>query len=275
MKLLLEFLTKIGGGDVVKLLEKDALPEGQSIEQLATDFLAEKIDIFKKSEDYKTAIKEAGKDELIVATKKFKKNLSKELELGLSGEEAATKADAEFIDLVKKKHAEDLGKRTTQDLKAITDERDAAIKKANDLVNDYDSKIKASEDKYKALESQYEMDKKIAKVNQVKSSELSKRTYVDPDDTLDLIDARLMKQGIKIDENGNITDSKDQFILDKDNKKIGTFSQWLDVNFSHKVQATTPIKKTEQKLSEEEVKQEEVVDKGMDEFYKMNPGFAQ
>ncbi len=275
MKLLLEFLTKIGGGDVVKLLEKDALPEGQSIEQLATDFLAEKIDIFKKSEDYKTAIKEAGKDELIVATKKFKKNLSKELELGLSGEEAATKADAEFIDLVKKKHAEDLGKRTTQDLKAITDERDAAIKKANDLVNDYDSKIKASEDKYKALESQYEMDKKIAKVNQVKSSELSKRTYVDPDDTLDLIDARLMKQGIKIDENGNITDSKDQFILDKDNKKIGTFSQWLDVNFSHKVQATTPIKKTEQKLTETEVKQEEVVDKGMDEFYKMNPGFAQ
>lgn len=275
MKLLLEFLTKIGGGDVVKLLEKDALPEGQSIEQLATDFLAEKIDIFKKSEDYKTAIKEAGKDELIVATKKFKKNLSKELELGLSGEEAATKADAEFIDLVKKKHADDLGKRTNQDLKAITDERDAAIKKANDLVNDYDSKIKASEDKYKALESQYEMDKKIAKVNQVKSSELSKRTYVDPDDTLDLIDARLMKQGIKIDENGNITDSKDQFILDKDNKKIGTFSQWLDVNFSHKVQATTPIKKTEQKLTETEVKQEEVVDKGMDEFYKMNPGFAQ
>jgi len=275
MKLLLEFLTKIGGGYVVKLLEKDALPEGQSIEQLATDFLADKIDIFKKSEDYRTAIKEAGKDELIVATKKFKKNLSKELELGLSGEEAATKADAEFIDLVKKKHAEDLGKRTTQDLKAITDERDAAIKKANDLVNDYDSKIKASEDKYKALESQYEMDKKIAKVNQVKSSELSKRTYVDPDDTLDLIDARLMKQGIKIDENGNITDSKDQFILDKDNKKIGTFSQWLDVNFSHKVQATTPIKKTEQKLTETEVKQEEVVDKGMDEFYKMNPGFAQ
>lgn len=275
MKLLLEFLTKIGGGDVVKLLEKDALPEGQSIEQLATDFLAEKIDIFKKSEEYKTAIKEAGKDELIVATKKFKKNLSKELELGLSGEEAATKADAELIELVKKKHAEDLGKRTTQDLKAITDERDAAIKKANDLVNDYDSKIKASEDKYKALESQYETDKKTAKVNQVKSSELSKRTYVDPEDTLDLIDARLMKQGIKIDENGNITDSKDQFILDKDNKKIGTFSQWLDVNFSHKVQATTPIKKTEQKLSEEEVKQEEVVDKGMDEFYKMNPGFAQ
>ena len=275
MKLLLEFLTKIGGGDVVKLLEKDALPEGQSIEQLATDFLAEKIDIFKKSEDYKTAIKEAGKDELIVATKKFKKNLSKELELGLSGEEAATKADAELIDLVKKKHADDLGKRTTQDLKAITDERDAAIKKANDLVNDYDSKIKASEDKYKALESQYETDKKTAKVNQVKSSELSKRTYVDPDDTLDLIDARLMKQGIKIDENGNITDSKDQFILDKDNKKIGTFSQWLDVNFSHKVQATTPIKKTEQKLTETEVKQEEVVDKGMDEFYKMNPGFAQ
>jgi len=275
MKLLLEFLTKIGGGDVVKLLEKDALPEGQSIEQLATDFLAEKIDIFKKSEDYKTAIKEAGKDELIVATKKFKKNLSKELELGLSGEEAATKADAEFIDLVKKKHADDLGKRTNQDLKAITDERDAAIKKANDLVNDYDSKIKASEDKYKALESQYETDKKTAKVNQVKSAELSKRTYVDPDDTLDLIDARLMKQGIKIDENGNITDSKDQFILDKDNKKIGTFSQWLDVNFSHKVQATTPIKKTEQKLTETEVKQEEVVDKGMDEFYKMNPGFAQ
>ena len=275
MKLLLEFLTKIGGGDVVKLLEKDALPEGQSIEQLATDFLAEKIDIFKKSEEYKTAIKEAGKDELIVATKKFKKNLSKELELGLSGEEAATKADAELIDLVKKKHADDLGKRTTQDLKAITDERDAAIKKANDLVNDYDSKIKASEDKYKALESQYETDKKTAKVNQVKSSELSKRTYVDPDDTLDLIDARLMKQGIKIDENGNITDSKDQFILDKDNKKIGTFSQWLDVNFSHKVQATTPIKKTEQKLTETEVKQEEVVDKGMDEFYKMNPGFAQ
>lgn len=275
MKLLLEFLTKIGGGDVVKLLEKDALPEGQSIEQLATDFLAEKIDIFKKSEEYKTAIKEAGKDELIVATKKFKKNLSKELELGLSGEEAATKADAELIDLVKKKHADDLGKRTTQDLKAITDERDAAIKKANDLVNDYDSKIKASEDKYKALESQYETDKKTAKVNQVKSSELSKRTYVDPDDTLDLIDARLMKQGIKIDENGNITDSKDQFILDKDNKKIGTFSQWLDVNFSHKIKATTPIKKTEQKLSEEEVKQEEVVDKGMDEFYKMNPGFAQ
>lgn len=275
MKLLLEFLTKIGGGDVVKLLEKDALPEGQSIEQLATDFLAEKIDIFKKSEDYKTAIKEAGKDELIVATKKFKKNLSKELELGLSGEEAATKADAELIELVKKKHAEDLGKRTNQDLKAITDERDAAIKKANDLVNDYDSKIKASEDKYKALESQYETDKKTAKVNQVKSAELSKRTYVDPDDTLDLIDARLMKQGIKIDENGNITDSKDQFILDKDNKKIGTFSQWLDVNFSHKVQATTPIKKTEQRLSEEEVKQGEVVDKGMDEFYKMNPGFAQ
>ena len=275
MKLLLEFLTKIVGGDVVKLLEKDALPEGQSIEQLATDFLAEKIDIFKKSEDYKTAIKEAGKDELIVATKKFKKNLSKELELGLSGEEAATKADAEFIDLVKKKHADDLGKRTNQDLKAITDERDAAIKKANDLVNDYDSKIKASEDKYKALESQYETDKKTAKVNQVKSAELSKRTYVDPDDTLDLIDARLMKQGIKIDENGNITDSKDQFILDKDNKKIGTFSQWLDVNFSHKVQATTPIKKTEQKLTETEVKQEEVVDKGMDEFYKMNPGFAQ
>jgi hypothetical protein len=275
MKLLLEFLTKIGGGDVVKLLEKDALPEGQSVEQLATDFLAEKIDIFKKSEEYKTAIKESGKDELIVATKKFKKNLSKELELGLSGEEAATKADAELIDLVKKKHADDLGKRTTQDLKAITDERDAAIKKANDLVNDYDSKIKASEDKYKALESQYETDKKTAKVNQVKSSELSKRTYVDPDDTLDLIDARLMKQGIKIDENGNITDSKDQFILDKDNKKIGTFSQWLDVNFSHKVQATTPIKKTEQKLTETEVKQEEVVDKGMDEFYKMNPGFAQ
>jgi hypothetical protein len=275
MKLLLEFLTKIGGGDVVKLLEKDALPEGQSIEQLATDFLTEKIDIFKKSEEYKTALKESGKDELIVATKKFKKNLSKELELGLSGEEAATKADAELIDLVKKKHAEDLGKRTTQDLKAITDERDAAIKKANDLVNDYDSKIKASEDKYKALESQYETDKKTAKVNQVKSSELSKRTYVDPDDTLDLIDARLMKQGIKIDESGNITDSKDQFILDKDNKKIGTFSQWLDVNFSHKVQATTPIKKTEQKLTETEVKQEEVVDKGMDEFYKMNPGFAQ
>lgn len=275
MKLLLEFLTKIGGGDVVKLLEKDALPEGQSIEQLATDFLAEKIDIFKKSEDYKTAIKEAGKDELIVATKKFKKNLSKELELGLSGEEAATKADAEFIDLVKKKHADDLGKRTNQDLKAITDERDAAIKKANDLVNDYDSKIKASEDKYKALESQYETDKKTAKVNQVKSAELSKRTYVDPDDTLDLIDARLMKQGIKIDENGNITDSKDQFILDKDNKKIGTFSQWLDVNFSHKVQATTPIKKTEQRLSEEEVKQGEVVDKGMEDFYKNNPGFAQ
>ena len=168
-----------------------------------------------------------------------------------------------------------MGKRTNQDLKAITDERDAAIKKANDLVNDYDSKIKASEDKYKALESQYETDKKTAKVNQVKSAELSKRTYVDPDDTLDLIDARLMKQGIKIDENGNITDSKDQFILDKDNKKIGTFSQWLDVNFSHKVQATTPIKKTEQRLSEEEVKQGEVVDKGMEDFYKNNPGFAQ
>jgi len=28
-------------------------------------------------------------------------------------------------------------------------------------------------------------------------------------------------------------------------------------------------------LTETEVKQEEVVDKGMDEFYKMNPGFAQ
>lgn len=274
MKLLLEFLTKIGGGDIVKLLEKDALPEGQSIEQLATDFLDERIDIFKKSEEYKSAIKESGKDELIVATKKFKKALSKELELGLSGEDAATKADTELIDLVKKKHADDLVKRTSQDLKAITDERDAAIKKANELVNDYDSKIKSSEDKYTALEQQYETDKKNAKINQFKSSELSKRTYIDPDDTLDLIEARIMKHGLKIDENGNITDSKDQFILDKDNKKVGTFSQWLDLNFAHKIQATTPIKKTEQRVTETEIKQGEVVDKGMEDFYKMNPNFA-
>lgn len=232
MSWLKDWAVKVGAEDIVKIYEgsPDKVPEGFDIEKTAKDFLEQRESIFKTSDSYKTALKEAN----IVAIKKANKLINEKLGLGLTGEEIAKADPDELLGKAIEKFEADKSLAANGRTSEIQKKLEDAIKEANkiklekeELDNSWKTKYDESENRFKVQQQQAA---RVQKYNEILSTKNLGTDEIDKKKNAILMRSELEARGwTKWDDKGLLVDENGSYITGPDNINVLPLSKAMDI----------------------------------------------
>lgn len=199
------FLKAIGAGESIPVFEnlkdESELPDDK-VQELATEFLNERSGVFKSSDDYKKAIKDAG----IVENKKFRKAIAATTKLNLSGEEIGKMTNDEFLEKLNGHLETEFDSRQNSKTSDIQKKLDAQIAENNKLKTDHEVKFKDFEKQISEAKGAYETKLKQDKVQGILKKPFTdpKRKWTNPDNDEIVVKAIISERGIKVNEEGKV-----------------------------------------------------------------------